>query len=195
MSPETLLELMRSRRSTGPRGLSGPAPSPEQWQAAAEVATRAPDHQGLRPYRFVHVGDEQRPALAELFAQAAAEQGRDAEGMAIARERAATGPGLLAVVARIRDDIPDVPPHEQWISVGAAVMNLLNALHAMGFGAKVLGGSIARTGVVRRAFCDDGEEIACWVICGTPCTSGKAGRTGSPSVMRELLTDWSPRPG
>lgn len=193
MNPEPLLELMRSRRSVGPRGLGGPAPSPEQWQAAAEAATRAPDHQGLRPYRFVHVGDDERAALAELFEQAAVEQGRDAEGLAVARQRAAAGPGLLAVVARIRDDVPDVPPHEQWISVGAAVMNLLNALHAMGFGAKVLGGSIARTAAVRRAFCDDGEQLACWVVCGTPDGPRDAAGAPAAAVMRELLTPWSPR--
>lgn len=190
MTPDDLLDLLRSRRSIGPRGLTGPAPTPEHWQAAAEVATRAPDHQGLRPYRFVVVGDDERAALAELFAQAAAEQGRDAEGVAIARERAAVGPGLLAVVACLRDDVPDVPLHEQWMSVGAAVMNLLNALHGLGYGAKVLGGSIAQTDAVRRSFCNPGEQIACWVICGTPRADRGGGPGEAAAWRRDLLTAW-----
>lgn len=180
-----------SRRSVGPRGLREPAPSADQWQAAAEAALCAPDHQGLRPFRFVHVGADERLALATLFAAAAVAQGRDDEGIRQARERAHTGPGLLAVVARIRDDLPDVPPHEQWISVGAAVMNLLNALHAMGFGAKALGGSMARSDVVVQAFCRPDEELACWVIAGTP--QGPA--TPTERRARDLLLDWLPPTG
>lgn len=186
--PDPLAALLR-RRSVGPRRLSGPAPSAEALQAAAELALRAPDHQGLRPFRFVHVDADQRAALGELFARAAREQGRDDEGVAIARERAATGPGLLAVVACIRDDVPEVPPHEQWICVGAGVMNLLNALHLMGYGAKVLGGSIARADAVRQAFCHPEEQIACWIICGTP---DGCERTQPERRARDLLTDWTP---
>ena len=177
-----------SRRSVGPRGLREPGPSPEQWQAAAEAALCAPDHQGLRPFRFVHVGTDERVALAALFAAAAVAQGRDEDGVRQAQQRAHTGPGLVAVVARIRDDVPEVPPHEQWISVGAAVMNLLNALHAMGFGAKALGGSMARSHGVVQAFCHPGEELACWVIAGT--LQGPAAPAGRDA--RDLLLDWSP---
>lgn len=188
-----LLAALRARRSIGPRGLAAPAPPPEALQLAAELALRAPDHQGLRPVRFVHVGHDERPALGELFARAAVEQGRDAVGVRLARERAATGPALLAVVARIRDDVPDVPPHEQWLTVGAAVMNLLNALHLQGYGAKVLGGSAARTEVLRRAFCHAGEQLACWVIAGTPSAVDPA--TTAERPPRDLLTDWVPPAG
>jgi nitroreductase len=189
-----LLDALRRRRSIGPRGLTDPAPPPEVLQAAAELALRAPDHQGLRPFRFVHVGRDERAALGELFAQAAAEQGRDDEGVAAARARADSGPALLAVVARIRDDVPDVPPHEQWLSVGAAVMNLLNALHLMGYAAKVLGGSAARSPALRRAFCHQGEQIACWVIAGTaPFDPEPVAITRA--AARDLLLDWSPLSG
>ena len=188
--PNRLLDALQARRSLGPRGLVEPAPSPEDLQRAAELALRAPDHQGLRPFRFVHVGRDERAALGDLFARAAAAQGRDAAGVAEARRRAHTGPALLAVVARIRDDVPEVPPHEQWLTVGAAVMNLLNALHLMGHAAKVLGGSAAQSVVVRRAFCHPGEVLACWVIAGTA-----EGPAGAPSVQpthRDLIVDWAP---
>lgn len=187
---EVLMRLLRERRSIGPRCLAAPPPTPEQLQEAAELALRAPDHLGLRPFRLVHVGLEERAALGELFARAAAAQGRDAEGVAQARARADTGPGLLAVIACIRDDVPDVPPHEQWLTVGAAVMNLLNALHLMGYGAKVLGGSAARSAVVRNAFCDEGEQIACWVVCGTPA-GDPADAAAVGARRRDLLLDWS----
>lgn len=188
-----LLDALHQRRSIGPRGLGDPAPTADDLQAAAELALRAPDHQGLRPFRFVHVGREERAALGELFARAALEQGRDAEGRATARARADSGPALLAVVARIRDDVPDVPPHEQWLSVGAALMNLLNALHLMGFAAKALGGSAARAEAVRRTFCHEGEQIACWVISGTASAEALASAAvAAPDDPRDLLLDWSP---
>ncbi len=191
--PQHLLAALRARRSLGPRGLADPAPPPEVLQQAAELALRAPDHLALRPLRFVHVGRDERTALGELFARVALDQGRDAEGVAIARERALTGPALLAVVARIRDDVPDVPPHEQWLTVGAAVMNLLHALHLQGYGAKVLGGSPARHEIVRRAFCHAGEQLACWVIAGTAAGDPLPPATERPP--RDLLTDWTPPAG
>ena len=187
-----LLAALHARRSIGPRGLADPAPPPEALQRAADLAWRAPDHQALRPVRFVHVGADERAALADLFARAAAAQGRDAEGVAQARARAFTGPALLAVVARIRDDVPDVPPHEQWLTVGAAVMNLLHALHLQGFAAKVLGGSAARSDIVQRAFCHAGEQLACWVIAGTAATGAQAPDPAAPA--RDGLTDWTPPP-
>jgi nitroreductase len=193
--PLALMGLLFERRSIGPRGLGLPAPPPEALQTAAELALRAPDHQGLRPFRFVHVGAQEREALGDLFAEVARAQGRDPSAVDLARSRAASGPGLLAVVAQIRDDQPEVPPHEQWLSVGAAVMNLLNALHLQGFGAKVLGGAAAQHPIVRQAFCHAGERIACWVITGTPTAQSHDSEPPPPARgRRELLLDWVPPP-
>jgi nitroreductase len=193
--PLGLLGPLFERRSIGPRGLGLPAPPPEVLQMAAELALRAPDHQGLRPFRFVHVGPQEREALGQLFAEVAHVQGRDPPAVELARLRAATGPGLLAVVAQIRDDLAEVPPHEQWLSVGAAVMNLLNALHLQGFGAKVLGGAAAQHPIVRQAFCHADERIACWIITGTPSAQPHDGEPLPPARgRRELLLDWVPPP-
>lgn len=143
--------------------------------------------------RFVHVGRDERAALGELFVRVAVGQGRDAAGVALARERALTGPALLAVVAHIRDDVADVPPHEQWLTVGAAVMNLLKALHLQGYGVKVLGGAAVRSEIVRRAFCHAGEALACWVIAGTP--RGEDHPAPADRPPRDRLTDWTPPGG
>lgn len=189
---QPLIARLLQRRSAEPRELRPPPPSPEALQVAAELALRAPDHQGLRPVRFVHVDGSERAALGELFARAAQARGRDEVGMQMARERAFVGPALLAVVARIRDDVADVPPHEQWLTVGAAVMNLLNALHLQGYGAKVLGGSAARSAIVRQAFCHEGEQIACWIIAGTPVPDAGAAARPTAPPPRDLLSDWTP---
>ena len=55
-----LLALLARRFSVGPKYLAPPGPNAEQWAQAAALALRAPDHCGLRPFRFVVVGDAQR---------------------------------------------------------------------------------------------------------------------------------------
>ena len=91
---DELLDLLALRYSVGPKYLAPPGPSAEQWARAA-------------------VGDSQRVALAGLFATGAQQRGQAAEEVGRARARAFNGPGLVALVARVRDDVPDVPPHEQ----------------------------------------------------------------------------------
>ncbi len=184
---DDLLELLALRYSVGPKHLAPPGPSAEQWARAADLALRAPDHGGLRPFRFVVVGDDRRAALAELFATGAQQRGQSADEVERARARAFNGPGLVALVGRVRDDVPDVPAHEQWLCVGAALMNFLNALHLMGFGAKALSGASVSDPTVHAAFCGPGERLANWVIAGRPTRAAhpKAGAEASP-----VISDW-----
>jgi hypothetical protein len=162
------LALLELRYSVGPKHLAPPGPSAAQWQRAASLALRAPDHGGLRPFRFVFIEDADRAALAELFALGAEQRGQGADDIAKAHARAFNGPGLAVLVAHVREGVADVPPHEQWLSVGAALMNFLNALHLMGFGAKALSGASVTDPAVRAAFCTDGEVLANWIIAGRP---------------------------
>lgn len=181
---DELLDLLALRYSVGPKYLAPPGPSAAQWARAADLALRAPDHGGLRPFRFVVVGDSQRVAVARLFAVGAQQRGQTAEEVERARARAFNGPGLVALVARVRDDVPDVPPHEQWLCVGAALMNFMNALHLLGFGAKALSGASVSDPAVHAAFCGPGERLANWVIAGRPARAAhpKAGAEASAVI-------------
>jgi nitroreductase len=183
------LGYLAQRFSVGPKHLQAPAPSPAQWQQAAALALRAPDHRGLRPFRFVLIDDAQRERLADLFEQAAVRRGLEPDEVQRARARAYNGPGLLAVVVRIQDGVADVPPHEQWLSAGAGLMNLLNALHLMGFGAKVLSGQSVRDPDVRAAFCEGGEQLVAWVIAGTPTRAAHARASDDAASVLERWRD------
>jgi Nitroreductase family len=182
-----LLELLELRCSVGPKHLAPPGPSAAQWARAADLALRAPDHGGLRPFRFVVVGNRHRAALSGLFAQGARQRGHGAEEVERARARAFNGPGLAALLARVRDDVPDVPAHEQWLCVGAALMNFMNALHLMGFGAKALSGASVSDPAVHAAFCGPGERLASWVVAGRPTRAVHA--KGNPSAS-PVISDW-----
>ena len=99
---EDLLARLANRHSVGPKYLTYPAPDLAQLETAAMVASRAPDHAKLRPFRFVMIGEHQRPRLAELFGADAAQRGQDAEAVKQARERAFNGPALIAMVVAIQ---------------------------------------------------------------------------------------------
>lgn len=182
-----VLAFLARRYSLGPRHLAQPAPSGAELRQAAEVALRAPDHHQLRPFRFVRVAAHQRERLAGLFAGDAARRGHGAAEVERARERAQNGPALLAVVGHVRPNVEDVPLHEQWISVGAGVMNFLNALHLMGYGAKLLSGASVRDAGSQAAFCRPGETLVAWVLAGTATRPGRAKPRGNDG---DVLSDW-----
>jgi nitroreductase len=185
------LEGLLYRHSIGPKQLAPPAPSHADWCRAGDLALRAPDHGGLRPFRFVVVADAQRAALAALFAQDARRRGHAEAEVARAHERAFNGPGLAALVGRLQEGRAEVPVHEQWVCIGGALMNCLNALHLMGFGAKALSGASVADPAIRAAFCDADETLVCWVIAGTPTRAAHPKGHGGEA---RVVSHWQPPP-
>lgn len=131
-----------ARRSVSPRRLIEPGPNFEQITMMVEAACTAPDHRRLHPWRFVLIGNDERKNLADLFEAAARETHGDLndDQAERAREKAMNGACLIAVVGGIRDDVPDVPPNEQWMSVGAAMQNILLTATSLGFGSMIVSG-------------------------------------------------------
>lgn len=88
------------------------------------------------------------------------------------------------MVVRVHADVPDVPPHEQLLSAGAGLMNLLNALHLMGFAAKVLSGPSVRNLQIAEAFCETDECLAAWILAGTALHApAPRGHPSPPSLV------------
>jgi nitroreductase len=181
------LAALASRFSVGPKHLAEPGPTAEELAQAAALALRAPDHGGLRPFRFVHIAASQRAALGELFATGARERGLAGADVERARERAFNGPALLALVGCWQPGHPEVPLREQLLCAGAGLMNLLNALHLMGYGAKTLSGASVDDPAVCRAFCGESEQLLCWVVCGRP---KRAAHPRYPAAPVAPLSDW-----
>jgi nitroreductase len=138
---ESAIAPLLERRSVSPKRLRAPGPGAEHIDLILQAALRAPDHGGLHPWRVVEFREAQRAALAERFE--AEKRRRDPlaspADLRRAREHATRPPVLLAfiVVPRARSK---VPAREQWLSAGAALGNLLNAAHQLGFGAIMLSG-------------------------------------------------------
>ena len=185
--PADVLMHLAQRYSISPKHLGDPAPGRAALLRAAALALRAPDHEALRPYRFVHIGVDQRETLGELYARGARRRGLDDAQVKQARERAFSGPCLLALIGHVRDGELDVPAQDQWLCIGAALMNFVNALHLMGYGAKVLGGASVRDVDVQQAFCEPGETLLCWIVTGTPTRSAHSRYSDD---VASIFSDW-----
>lgn len=126
-----------------------------------------------------------RAKLVQLFVQHARTKGKDEAGLAIERERALKAPVTMAVITCIDLGRPLVPAHEQWMCVGGAVTNFLNAVHAHGFAAKMLSGNKARAPQIAQAFCASGETLEGWMAVGTPT---RALATDRRKAVEDVLT-------
>jgi nitroreductase len=138
-SPETL-DILMSRQSAGP--LVGPAPNDAELDTIIDIALRAPDHGRVRPSRYIVIRGDAVKSYADLLAEALKrrEPGTTEEMAQRTREKIVGIPLIVVVGAKIKTDCP-IPEVEQILSVGASCMNVVNAVHAMGYSAKwVTGG-------------------------------------------------------
>ena len=182
------LQALLSRHSLGPRWMVAPGPDATELNLAVQAALRGPNHGRLQPWRLVQISTEQRPALATLFEQFAREDGKAEEEVAAERERAFNGPVLVAWVVRITSTVDKVPPHEQWICVGAAMGNFMNAQHALGYGAKILSGRKCQHPALVQAFCEEGEQLVGFTCIGTPTRELEAREADE---VEPRLSGWS----
>jgi nitroreductase len=181
-SDSAALAALLTRYSVSPKHLGEPGPDDEALLTAFAAALRAPDHGSLIPFRFVLIRGAGLERLAELFVAYARRRGKREDEIAAERTRATQAPVVIAVVARI-DAQHEVPESEQWMAVGGAVANVLTALHAQGYAAKMLSGVRARDPEVVRAFCGAGEVLAGWISCGTARTAPKPRRGDRPDTL------------
>src|ERR1044072_2023080 len=126
------VELLLSRRSANP--LQEPGPGGAELDLILDAGLRAPDHGRLRPWRFVLIRGEQRQAWADRLAQAALARDPD-NGPAMAeKSRAWVGrtPLIIAIGADMKEG--KLPEIEQILSAAPAAMNMLNAIHLLGYG-------------------------------------------------------------
>lgn len=170
MAKAELITLLLSRRSLPPRRLIEPAPDRAHLETILSAAATAPNHGGLRNFRVIEIAPDARPQLCVLFETAERELNPDAttEDLERAREKASHAPMLLLFVLRAYEEHPDIPTIEQHASAGAALGNMLLAIHALGFGAMAVSGHKLATKAFRKAFkLQSFEHALCFIALGT----------------------------
>jgi nitroreductase len=150
--------------------LGDPGPSDAELRVIFEAAVRAPDHGKLRPWRFFVVRGDARCQLSEMFAAAVKrrEPGATEAQIEKEREKPLRAPLTIAVVARTVQG-HKVPEIEQTLSAGAAAMNILNAVHALGFAAKWVTGANCYDAEFKHEFglCP-ADQLIGFIHVGTP---------------------------
>jgi nitroreductase len=191
---QRFLAILLSRQSISAKRLIAPGPRHDELHTMVAVVVTAPDHRGLRPWRFILIAGEARNTLAELFLSAKARAAPDAgpEELQRERERAMRAPTLLAVVARLQRHDPRVDERDQYASAGAAIQNVLLTAHAMGYGAIMLSGRKTRDPELVSGLGLSGQEELMGFIClGTPVAA--LSHKNRPKVG-EHLTIWNGLP-
>lgn len=186
----TVLEFLRTRRSSKPAMMTGPGPSDEQLQQILEIAARVPDHKKLVPWRFIVFAGEARSRAGEVFARACAAEESDAPSearIAFEKDRFNRAPVVIAVVSAVRP-VPAVPEWEQILSAGASAYNLCLAANALGFATSWITEWVAYSPMVREALgLADNERVAGFVYIGS--ASDRQADRDRP-VLSEVVTHW-----
>lgn len=131
----SVIDTLLTRNST--KQITGPGPTEDQIQQILATAMCAPDHGRLRPWRFKRIQGDNIARLADLAVQVTAAEGNPLNPTKEKNMRAwlEQAPLVLAVASYVDHSNTRIPEQERIIATGASVMNILNAAHALGFGA------------------------------------------------------------
>ncbi|MDT8332230.1 nitroreductase [Roseomonas gilardii] len=184
-----VLEALLTRHSVPAQMLRAPGPEGERLHRILETALCAPDHGGLHPWRFVLIRGEARTRWAAAVEEAMRARDPSVTQPMIDKQcgRILNAPLTIAVAAHIREG--KIPEVEQILTVGAGVMNLLNAFHAEGFGAIWLTGANGYDpALALRLGLGENERLLGYVFVGTP--DGEARQPRRPDLSAHV-TDWA----
>lgn len=158
-----------ARRSVTSQSLGFPGPDCSQMRQILELASRVPDHGNLEPWRFIVLqGIEREQAshdLAEIYAleKQSMEPSRLAKFKGIIARLFTYAPVVVLVVASPQQSTV-ATILEQHLSAGAVCMNLLTAVHVLGFHGNWLSGWVTSSAGARGYFRLHGEESFAGVI-------------------------------
>ncbi len=149
------LELLLSRQSQ-PR-LQAPAPCGIELENIKKAALRAPDHAGLRPWRFIVCEGNGLRKLGEILEQAAIESDMGQKDIDRAPQLPLRAPMVIVAIAKYSAH-PKVPWIEQVESAACSVHAMQMAALVQGFQGVWRTGSYARNEHVKDALYLEAED-------------------------------------
>ena len=171
------LEAIKTRRSVG--RLGEPAPSGDDLTAILEAGACAPDHDSLRPWKFVVLEGTGMDAFGKVLADAylarCQAQGKEPETAKHDKERTKLHRApMVIVVCALRRPSTKIPWGEQRDSAVAAAQNMLVAATALGYGSMWRTGDPAYDGLVRQALgLTDDDDVVGFLYLGTPTEAAR----------------------
>ena len=191
---EIVLQALLSRQSRWP--LTSPGPGDKDLASIFDAALRAPDHGNLQPWRFVVVRGAARAALGEVLVDIACARslGEPRSAHAHRAQKAQAAPVIIALGAAV-DSRSTVPEVEQLLAVGAATMNMLNAIHVLGYGGFWATGPDSYEAAMHSALgFEPSERLLGFLFVGTPPANQRAAkRPARAAFVREWTGSSSKR--
>ena len=188
------LTAIAARRSVG--RLRPPAPEGEDLDAILGAGASAPDHGGLRPFRFILLRGEGLDAFGQVLAdaylarcRAAGEEPAEAK---VDKERSKLRRApLVVVVAALRQPSDKIPWLEQQQAVAAACQNILLAATALGYGSMWrTGDPVYDEGVKAALGLSDDDAVAGFLYLGTAAQEAEV--PPRQPDLSDLVSEWSP---
>lgn len=166
---QALLDALLARRSVPVSLLGDPGPDESEIETLLKIAGRIPDHGRLEPWRFILMRGDERIKAGERIAELAQKRNGPMEPQDIDKERTRFSRAPLVVIVVSKPvEHPRIPVWEQFLSAGAAAMNLLYGAMALGYGASWITGWYSDDADARRILgLGDDERIAGIVHVGT----------------------------
>jgi len=183
-----VIQTLLSRASVN--GFTEPGPNDEELRLIFEAALRAPDHGRLRPWRFILIRGAGRNRLSDLYVASLLRRKPAASEGEIEKTRAKPlrSPVVIAVAARIAEG-HKIPAIEQALSAGAAAMNILNAVHALGYGAKWVTGDVCYDADFRAALgLAPADQLVGFIHVGTPTDAAEPVERPDPA---DFVDEWN----
>lgn len=131
----TPIDYLFNRRSV--KFVQAPGPTDEHLSQILQAAMSAPDHGRLRPWRFTLIRGDAVQRWADFAIGAIKRAGLPltTQKEASTREWLSKVPLLVALACRMDSSNTKIPEDERMLATGAAVTNMLNAAHMLGYGA------------------------------------------------------------
>jgi nitroreductase len=181
-----VMQTVLTRRSV--TRLAAPGPDDETLLELLQVASTAPDHGRLRPWRLVTVRGAARDRLGAALAGGTDDPVRAEQ----ARAKPLRAPLLISIVLCPRLPHPKVPEWEQLAATVSMVQTLHLLLHSRGWGAIWRTGNAVDSPPVRECLgLDPGERLLGWLYVGTP-DGPTAAPPRAPFDVREKLSVLEP---
>ena len=131
------IDLLLKRNSM--KLVHGPGPTDEDLDMILRAAMTAPDHGAVRPWRFKIIrGKEAIKEFADLSYQyrQASDAPFDDEKLASSKAWLYEVPLVIAVATQVNHQVSHkIDEIEQYLATGAAMTQILNASHFLGYGA------------------------------------------------------------
>lgn len=188
------LDAIFARRSFG--RLKPPAPNEHDLDTILRAAAVAPDHNSLRPWKFVVLEGEAKDAFGVVLAAAYRERSAAAAKEVVPakeeKERTKLGRApMVIVVGTVSREDDLIPFVEQFASGAAAAQNILIAATALGYGSMWRTGDPAYDESVKAALGLTGADaIVGFVYLGTPHDDGA--KEPKEAELDDVVVRWSP---